>query len=167
MRKQALSFKNAFSGIWNTIKRESHMRFHMAAAFYVILFSFFYDFSAAQRAILLILIGLVMALECINTCIEQLCDFCADRYEPLIKRIKDISAGAVLIVSAAAAAVAVIFFFDIGTILNIYHFFIANPALLALLALSAVFAVVFVALGPVKIKSAVLRFVHTHKRTHK
>lgn len=155
MKKQLLSFKFALCGVWNTIKNESHMRFHITAAFYVVLFSLFYNFSAVQWAILIILMGLVMALEVLNTCIEELCDLYTDRYEPLVKLIKDGAAGAVLVMSAAAAVVAVIFFWNIDIISSIIAFFAANIPLLILLVLSAVLAVLFVILGPVGIKNAV------------
>lgn len=155
MKKQLLSFKFALCGVWNTIKNESHMRFHITAAFYVVLFSLFYNFSAVQWAILIILMGLVMALEVLNTCIEELCDLYTDRYEPLVKLIKDGAAGAVLVMSAAAAVVAVIFFWNIDIISSIITFFAANIPLLILLVLSAVLAVLFVILGPVGIKNAV------------
>lgn len=155
MKKQLLSFKFALCGVWNTIKNESHMRFHITAAFYVVLFSLFYNFSAVQWAILIILMGLVMALEVLNTCIEELCDLYTDRYEPLVKLIKDGAAGAVLVMSAAAAVVAVIFFWNIDIISSIITFFATNILLLVLLVMSTVLAVIFVLLGPVGIKNAV------------
>ncbi len=153
MKKQILSFKNALRGIYYTIKSESHMRFHMVAAFYVILFSMFYNFSPAELALLFVLIALVMAAEVINTCIEELCNLTADRYEPIIRFAKDAAAGAVLILSAASVAVALIFFIDIDVILNIISFFVSNPLLFAIFILSACLSAVFVALGPVGIKN--------------
>lgn len=130
----------------------------MVAAFYVFVFSFFYSFSAMQWATLVVLIGLVMALEVLNTSIEQLCDLCADRYEPLIKFAKDAAAGAVLIMSLSAAVVAAIFFLDVDVIINIFRLFAGNIPLLVLLLISAAFAVLFVLLGPVGIKNAVTGF---------
>lgn len=152
MKKQILSFKCAFRGIWYTVKSESHMRFHMVAGFYVLLFSLFYNFSAAQTALLIILIALIMAAEIVNTCIEELCNLISDRYEPLIRVAKDTAAGAVLVLSIAAAVVAVVFFHDFDVLYGIFLFFCANPVLLVLLVISAVLSVVFVKLGPVGIK---------------
>lgn len=156
MKKQALSFKNAIKGVLNTIKSESHMRFHMVAGFYVVLFSFFYNFSIAQWALLIMLIASVMAAETFNTCVEELCNLTADRFEPLVKAAKDAAAGAVLILAAASAVVAVLFFWNTAVICRVFSFFADNVLLLVLLLLSALFSVVFVAKGPVGIKSAVL-----------
>ncbi|MEE1061216.1 MAG: diacylglycerol kinase family protein [Ruminococcus sp.] len=153
MKNQIFGFKCAFKGVWDTLKSESHMRFHMVAAFYVIVFSSFYSFSNIQWAILVLTICLVMVLEMINTCIEKLCNLVADRYEPLVKIAKDISAGAVLISAIGSAIVAVLFFLDFNVIVNIISFFAENPFYLILLIISAVLSVIFVCLGPVGIKT--------------
>lgn len=129
----------------------------MVAGFYVLLFSFFYNFSAAQTALLVILIALILFAEIVNTCIEELCNLICDRYEPLVKVAKDTAAGAVLVLSIAAAITAVIFFLDFDVIYGIFLFFCANPVLFALLIISADFSVVFVALGPVGIKEKFLK----------
>ncbi len=157
MRKQIRSFKYALNGIWNTVKSESHMRFHMVAGFYVLIFSLFYNFTSAQMALLIILIASVMAAEITNTCIEELCNLTADRYEPLVKAAKDAAAGAVLVLSVAAVAVAVIFFVDFEVIGRIFAFFACRPVLIAFLGVSAAVSVVFVWLGPVGIKEKLLR----------
>ena len=56
-------------------------------------------------------IALVWMAEAFNTCIEMLCDlWCKGEYHPQIKRIKDISAAAVLFISIAAAVTGAIIF---------------------------------------------------------
>lgn len=129
----------------------------MVAGFYVLLFSLFYNFSVAQTALLIILTALIMAAEIINTCIEELCNLISDRYEPLIRVAKDTAAGAVLVLAIAAVAVAAVLFLDFDVLYGIFLFFSDNPFLLVLLLISAVFSVVFVKLGPVKIKEKLLR----------
>lgn len=151
MKEQILSFKFAFRGIWKAIKSESHMRFHIVSGFYVMVFSLFYNFSPTQNALLIVLVATVIALETLNTCIEELSNLCADRYEILVRFAKDAAAGAVLVVSLAAVAVGIIFFFDLTVIHRILCFFADNAFLLALLVLSAVVSVIFIAVGPVGI----------------
>jgi diacylglycerol kinase len=63
-----------------------------------------------EWALLLALSALVLGSETINTAIEQLCDLHTTAYNPKIKRIKDIMAGAVLIVSIFAFTVGIIIF---------------------------------------------------------
>lgn len=153
MKKQIRRFGCAVRGIWHTVKSEAHMRFHLVAGFYVILFSFFYNFTPAQWAVLILLIASVLAAETLNTCIEQLCNLVADRFEPLVKFAKDAAAGAVLILAAASAVTAIIFFSDADVIIRIVGFFAESPVLIVLLAASVLLSVVFIRLGPVGIKS--------------
>ena len=51
-----------------------------------------------------------MGLEAINTAIEQLCDLYSTEANERIKKIKDISAGAVLIAALFAVCIAVVVF---------------------------------------------------------
>ena len=163
MIKQLLSFKSAFKGVWYTIKSESHMRFHMVAGFYVLLFSLFYEFSVSQTALLILLIASVMFAEIINTCLEELCNLVADRYEPIVKIVKDMAAGAVLVLSIASAIIAIIFYWNVPVIMQILSYFAKNIFMLVLLIISAVISVVFVALGPTGIKTAFLRLKFKNK----
>ena len=163
MIKQLLSFKSAFKGVWYTIKSESHMRFHMVAGFYVLLFSLFYEFSVSQTALLILLIASVMFAEIINTCLEELCNLVADRYEPIVKIVKDMAAGAVLVLSIASAIIAIIFFWNVPVIMQILSYFAKNIFMLVLLIISAVISVVFVALGPTGIKTVFLSLKFKNK----
>lgn len=159
MKHQINSFKVAFKGILYTIKSESHMRFHMAAGFYVILFSFFYNLSTTQWAVVIMLIGLVMVAEVFNTCLEELCNLSTQSYDPIARVAKDIAAGAVLILALISIVVAILFYFDLAVISGIIAFFIANPILLVLLLLSFIGAILFVGYGPKKAFS----IYHKHK----
>ena len=64
----------AFRGVWDAILDEAHLRFHLVAAFYVLLFSPFFELSAAQYAVLVLLIAAVLSAELFNTAIENVCD---------------------------------------------------------------------------------------------
>ena len=150
MKKQLKSFGAAFVGIWHAVRSEGHLRFHIVAAVYVIAFSFFYDLSKAQWALLLLLIGAILAAEFINTAIENACDAVTKEYNKHIKTAKDCAAAAVLILSIAAAVVAFIFYFDIERIQYIIMFFMSRPWLLILFLISIIISVAFI--GKFKIK---------------
>lgn len=144
MRKQLKSFGAAFAGIWHAVRSEGHLRFHIVAACYVIAFSFFYDLSKAQWAVLLLLIGSILAAEFFNTAIENACDVVTKDYNRHIKIAKDCAAAAVLILSIAAVVVAFIFYFDIARIQYIIMFFASRPWLLILFVLSLIISVAFI-----------------------
>ena len=147
MKKQLKSFGYAIRGFVGAVCDEGHLRFHLVAAVYVLVFSLFYHFSAAQTAALVVLIASVIAAELFNTALENVCDAITKEQNEYIKRAKDISAGAVLVLSVAAVIVAVIFFWDIEVIKSIFAYFAANIHMLIILIISAVLATLFVIFG--------------------
>lgn len=144
MKKQIKSFNAAFAGILSAIKSEGHLRFHLVAAFYVIVFSFFYNLSKAQWAVLLLLIGAIIAAEFFNTAIENVCDLVTKEYDERIKIAKDASAAAVLALSIIAVVVAFIFYFDLSRMYYIAMYFLSRPWLLILFVFSLIMSVVFI-----------------------
>ncbi len=151
MKKQLKSFGCAIKGFFGAVCSEGHLRFHLVAAVYVLVFSSFYNFTAAQWAVLIILIALVIAAELVNTAIEDTCDAVTTEQNEHIRRAKDMAAGAVLVLSIAAAAIAVIFFWNLEVIKNIFAYFSQNTPMLILLIISAVVSVLFIAISPAKI----------------
>ena len=151
MKKQLKSFGCAIKGFFGAVCSEGHLRFHLVAAVYVLVFSSFYNFTAAQWAVLIILIALVIAAELVNTAIEDTCDAVTTEQNEHIRRAKDMAAGAVLVLSIAAAAIAVIFFWNLEVIKNIFVYFSQNIPMLILLIISAVVSVLFIAISPAKI----------------
>ncbi len=151
MKKQLKSFGCAIKGFFGAVCSEGHLRFHLVAAVYVLVFSSFYNFTAAQWAVLIILIALVIAAELVNTAIENTCDAVTTEQNEHIRRAKDMAAGAVLVLSIAAAAIAVIFFWNLEVIKNIFVYFSQNTPMLILLIISAVVSVLFIAISPAKI----------------
>ncbi len=151
MKKQLKSFGCAIKGFFGAVCSEGHLRFHLVAAVYVLVFSSFYNFTAAQWAVLIILIALVIAAELVNTAIENTCDAVTTEQNEHIRRAKDMAAGAVLVLSIAAAAIAVIFFWNLEVIKNIFAYFSQNIPMLILLIISAVVLVLFIAISPAKI----------------
>ena len=151
MKKQLKSFGCAIKGFFGAVCSEGHLRFHLVAAVYVLVFSSFYNFTAAQWAVLIILIALVIAAELVNTAIEDTCDAVTTEQNEHIRRAKDMAAGAVLVLSIAAAAIAVMFFWNLEVIKNIFAYFSQNIPMLILLIISAVVSVLFIAISPAKI----------------
>ena len=106
------SFKYAFHGIFETIRTERNMRVHLCFAFYVIIAGFVTHLSAPEWAAVLICIGLVTALECLNTAVESLCNTVCPEKSEGIRITKDTSAGAVLCAAIVSAIVGGIVFFN-------------------------------------------------------
>jgi diacylglycerol kinase len=110
-RARLSSFGYAIRGIGSLIRQEPNAMLHVMAAAIAVVFGLFRHISHGQWLALVIVIALVWIAEAFNTCIEMLCDlWCKGEYHPQVKRIKDISAAAVLIASVSAVAAGVIIF---------------------------------------------------------
>ena len=136
LRRQAASFAAAGRGFWAVLRQESHLRFHLAAAAYVLYFSRWYALGRGEYAVLFTLFGLVLGLECVNTALERLCDRVCPVYDPAIGRVKDIAAGAVLAAAVCALFVALALFGDLSVPGEIWRYHWEKPWRLAVLLLS-------------------------------
>ena len=92
-------FLYALAGIVEAIKTERNVKIHLLATVIVIILGLYYKVSVVEWTILLLCIGSVISLEMLNTAIEKLCDLVMPEYNEVIKKVKDIAAGAVLFIS--------------------------------------------------------------------
>jgi diacylglycerol kinase len=106
----ARSFSFAGQGVWHVIRTQRNMRVHLLAALAAIAAGLALRIDAADWACILMVIGLVLTAETLNTVVEAVVDLCTDEFHPLAKAAKDMAAGAVLISSAAAVGVAIAVF---------------------------------------------------------
>ena len=135
LKRFAKGFTYATRGIINAVRSEKNLRFHLCAAFYVLIFMQFYDLTKSQTALVYVVIGTVIALELVNTAIEAVTDIASPEYNDLAKIAKDTAAGAVLAVSVSAAAVGVYFFWDTKVFAEIFVFLRSSiPAFAGLVA---------------------------------
>lgn len=109
-RKRILSFKYAFKGVWQAIKLEANFRIHIVAAVLVLILSYICKLSAMEWLIVILTIGAVMSAELFNSAIEKFVDLIHPEIGEKAGLIKDISAGAVLILAIAAAVIGFIIF---------------------------------------------------------
>ena len=104
------SFRYAFEGIIAGIKKERNMKIHCMAMVLVIAAGIILKLSITEWCICLVLFGVILALELVNTAIEAVVDLVTEEYRPLAKLAKDTAAGAVLIASIMAAGAGVLIF---------------------------------------------------------
>lgn len=104
------TFGYAFEGILTGIRKERNMRIHTVAMILVVFFGTVLGLSATEWCICLVLFGLVMALELVNTALEAVVDLVTEERKPLAKTAKDTAAGAVLIAAIMAAVIGCIIF---------------------------------------------------------
>jgi diacylglycerol kinase len=104
------SFYHAFRGISTAVKTELNLRVHLCVAAFVIAAGFYVGLTAFEWMVVVLCICSVITTELINTAIEQLCNHVTKEQHEAIKKVKDISAAAVLLVSVGAAIVGIIIF---------------------------------------------------------
>lgn len=101
---------HALDGVKEGYRSERSMRIHCAAAALVLLLGLLLGLSAWEWIVCVILIGLVIASELLNTALEHIVDILMPELNPRAKRVKDTAAGAVLVVSLAAAIAGAVIF---------------------------------------------------------
>lgn len=104
------TFCYALEGIQTALCKERNMRIHMAAMILVVFAGTVLDLSAVEWCICLILFGLVIALELMNTAVEAVVDLVTEERKPLAKIAKDTAAGAVLTAALMSAVIGCIIF---------------------------------------------------------
>ncbi|MDO4313299.1 MAG: diacylglycerol kinase family protein [Eubacteriales bacterium] len=110
------SFGYAFEGIYTCIKKERNMRIHCVMAVFVVIAGIILGISVTEWCICLVLFGLIMALEMVNTAVEAVVDLVTQERKPLAKIAKDTAAGAVLIAAIMSAIIGCIIFVPKGLV---------------------------------------------------
>ncbi len=105
------SFNYAIEGIVYALRTQRNMRIHVAAAVFTLVGALILGLDCTALAAIVFAISLVFVAELINTAIEAAVDVATDRYDPLAKVAKDVSAGAVLIAAMNALVVAYLVLF--------------------------------------------------------
>ncbi len=103
-------FIYAFNGLVIFFRHERNGRIQLFIAVVVALLSWGFEISAAEWMVVLCCIATVLSFEMINSSIEKLCNLVHPKYHPAVKTIKDMSAGAVLLVALASAIIGAIIF---------------------------------------------------------
>jgi undecaprenol kinase/diacylglycerol kinase (ATP) len=111
MHKQLLqSFRYAVTGLKIAWKEEANFKIEIACAVAVIALGWLLCISAVEFAILFLVISAVLAVEALNTALEELCDKFQPTHDPHIAKIKDLAAAAVLVMSVGAFIIGLVIF---------------------------------------------------------
>ncbi len=110
LNKCLRSFGFANKGIISLTLEENNFAYHILATLVVTGAGFYFSISTEEWTIIILTIGSVMCAEAFNTAIEKLCDVLHPGRHPIIGKVKDISAGGVLLASIAAAIIGALIF---------------------------------------------------------
>ena len=105
------SFNYAIKGIVYLFLFHRNMRIIFLSGILAVVLSIYLKLTRVEFAVLLVTISVVFVAEMFNTAIELIIDMFTDKYHTLIKIIKDISAGVVLIACLNAVLIGYLLFF--------------------------------------------------------
>ncbi len=105
------SVSNAFKGAYLLITTEASLKVQFFIGVIMTIAGFYYQLTPIEWIIQILTIALIMAIEGINTAIEEMADFVHPEHHKKIGLIKDLAAGAVFIFAIAAVIVGCIIYF--------------------------------------------------------
>lgn len=105
------SVKHALRGVYVVYASEQSFRIQIMVAILVLMAGAIFHVKIYEWILLVLLIGSVLTLELINSIFERIVDSFKPRIHPIVKDVKDIMAGAVLIASIASSIVGIMIFF--------------------------------------------------------
>lgn len=113
MKKQSFyrAVLNAFCGMKYFFLHERNGKLQLIVSVFAIALAVGLRLNKTEIIITIVCCALVISLEMVNTAIESLCNMVQEEYHPLIKIVKDVAAGAVMLVSIASIAIGLIIFF--------------------------------------------------------
>ena len=104
------SLAHASRGIRQVAHEEQSFRMQLIAALWVLVAAFWVELASWERILLVLLIAAVLVLEILNSILERIADAVEPRLSPMVRDIKDMMAGAVLITATTALLVGLFIF---------------------------------------------------------
>ncbi|MBR4646269.1 MAG: diacylglycerol kinase family protein [Bacteroidales bacterium] len=108
--KRLKSFTYAFNGLRILLREEHNSRIHLFATVCVVVAGVIFRISQLEWVAVVFAIGLVFGGEIFNSAIEDLADVICPERDERIKKVKDLSAAAVLVSAFTALIIGLIIF---------------------------------------------------------
>lgn len=105
LRAMINSFRHALRGLGDIAAAEQSFRLQIVVGAAIIVLIFVIDLASWEKVLLVLLVSAVLVLEIVNTIFERIADAVEPRVSPMVREIKDMMAGAVLITAITAAVV--------------------------------------------------------------
>jgi diacylglycerol kinase (ATP) len=101
---------HAVHGIIEMLRSQHNAWVHAVATLCIIVAGGVFGISNIQWCLLVLVVTTVWVAEGLNTAFEFLCDVASPEFHPLVKKSKDVAAGAVLLSAVGAVIVGMIIF---------------------------------------------------------
>ena len=110
MRKKAQNIRPSWRAVRNLWSEEFSFRLQTLCGAAILVLSYAFQISEAEWLAGILVIAMVLAIEALNTAIEELCDHVTPEQHPHIGKIKDMGSGASLLMGIAAVVIGLIIF---------------------------------------------------------
>jgi diacylglycerol kinase (ATP) len=100
----------ALKGLKEFFSTQVNSWIEIAASLVVIFAGFYFNITTSEWLAIVLCVGLVFVAEIINTSIEYLCNYVSTELNPIIGKVKDLAAGAVLFASIISFIITLIIF---------------------------------------------------------
>lgn len=110
MKELLQSFKHALRGVRVVFRTEQSFRIQVVIAILVIFAGWFLHLNEFEFIVILSASAAVLVLELINSIFERIVDVFKPRVSPIVRDIKDIMAGTVLVAVTVAVLVGLVIF---------------------------------------------------------
>ena len=110
MKKFIKGFGYALNGIWHAATTQLNFRVHFVAALMAACLGYALHISTNEWLWIILCIAIVLGAELFNTALEFLTDLVSPEYNKKAGLVKDMAAGAVLIIAIGALVIGLIIF---------------------------------------------------------
>ena len=104
------SVSHAFTGFFTALKSEASLQIQTTLGTIAIGLGFYFKISTTEWIFVILSIAAVLTAETVNSSIEELADRVTMDKDPMIKKVKDMAAGAVLISAIASLIIGCLIF---------------------------------------------------------
>lgn len=109
-KKKSIGFSYAINGLKEVVKSERNFRLHLLSTILVTIMGLLYKISYLEWIAVVIVVGMVITAEILNTAIEEIINYVQPDIHPAAKKIKDLAAAGVFMTAITALIVGIIIF---------------------------------------------------------
>ena len=104
------SFNHAIDGLIHTIKHENNFRIHLSILTLTVIGGLYFKISMTEWLFITAISSMVLFAELINTAVENTLDWLEPGHHDVVKIVKDVCAGAVLVTAIGALIMGILIF---------------------------------------------------------
>ena len=104
------SFKDAFAGLWWSLRTQPNFKIHILLSILALWGSYYFELERNEVVLLVFAIVLGLSGEMINTSIESMTDLITDKWHQKAKIAKDVGAAMMLVTAMGALIIAFLIF---------------------------------------------------------